>query len=106
MIPFIRSINELMLITKAREENKLVPKSTSNAFLPQDSAQKKRYIYSSCKKEIKLPNLNQSYRHKWVRSKKAVSNFLNSLDYNNQIYTSSYDLTLLDIQNNNYKDIA
>ena len=106
MIPFIRSINELMLTTKARDNDRLFSKLNKNDALPEDSAQRKRYIKSICKREISLPNLNGNYRHKWVRSKKAVSNFLDRFDYNNQIHTSSYDLTLLNRQNNHYKDVA
>ena len=106
MNPFIRSINELILMTKARDDEKLISKCNETNSLPEDSAQRKRYIKSLYSKGIKLPNINQNTRPKWVKSKKLVSKFFDELDYNSQIHTSSYDLTLIYRQNNSNKDAA
>ena len=106
MIPFIRSITELMVITEARdqkrEENEI---KDLNNFLEED----KRTIGSQINKynkKIELPTLPKSKRRKWIKGKEAVSRFLDKLDYNNQIQ-STYDLTLMETQSNNdTQDVA
>ncbi len=106
MNPFIRSINELMLTTKARDNERIISKYNKNDSQPEDSTQRKRYIRSLYSKNLKLPNINQQTRYKWLKSKKVVSEFFDKLDYNSQIHTSSYDLTLIYRQNNSNKDVA
>jgi hypothetical protein len=106
MIPFIRSLSELMAITESRDiqkdhsSNDMINSSTV------DSGQRKRYIRSLEKKEINLPNAPKIIRRKWIQKKESVSRFIDTLDYNNQIQ-SSYDLTLLEIQDKvNEQDVA
>ena len=94
MIPFIRSITELMMVTQSRNQTNTIKEIESNV-LTEDSAQRKRYLRSKEEKVINLPNIPNITRRKWIKSKEVVSKILEELDYNNQIQ-SSYDLTLLD----------
>ena len=98
MIPFIRSLSELMAITESREvQNDLYQNNESyNSIM--DSGQRKRYTRSLDKKDVDLPSLPKSIRRNWINRKEKLSRFVNELDYNNQIQ-SSYDLTLLGRQN-------
>ena len=106
MIPFIRSLSELMAITESREnQNNLSKKIESNSSSV-DSKQRKRYIKSLYKKEVDLPSLPKTIRHRWIQNKESISRFIDDLDYNNQIQ-SSYDLTLIERQNKrDQKDVA
>ena len=99
MIPFIRSLDELMVITKSREQiyKKYEKQGLNN--LSVDSAQTKKYIRSKEGATIDLPDLPNTKRRKWSKSKAAISKFFDNFDYNNQIQ-SSYDLTLLESQKN------
>ena len=99
MIPFIRSMSELMVITQPKDQiNKNIEKKDL-IDLKDDSCQKERYIKSRNKKLISLPNIPKLKRRKWIKSKEVLSKFFDELDYNNKI-PSSYDLTLLERQNN------
>ena len=106
MIPFIRSIAELMAITESRDiHTGFVKKNEINSSTV-DSGQRKRYIRSLDENEVELPNLPKLIRNKWNKNKEYVSKFIDDLDYNNEIQ-SSYDLTLLERQNNrNQQDVA
>ena len=99
MIPFIRSLPELRALTEYRERTGYVNRKNKIYSSSLDSAQRKRYIKSVETKEIELPNLPNILRRKWIDKKDLVSRFIDTLDYNNQIQ-SSYDLTLLERQNN------
>ena len=106
MIPFIRSLSELMVITESRDNLKQVSKKDEIKSSTVDSAQRKRYIRSLSQNKINLPCLAKTNRLKWMHHKEKVSKFFDTLDYNNQIQ-SSYDLTLLERQNNSHQqDIA
>ena len=98
MIPYIRSLSELMAITESKDYNKNLSNYTERNSLAIDSGQRKRYIRLLEEQGVSLPNLPKNIRHKWIRNKELVSRFINDLDYNNQIQ-SSYDLTLLERQN-------
>jgi len=106
MIPFIRSLSELMLITESRDNyNELSKRGEINSSTV-DSGQRKRYIRSLAKNDVELPDLPKTIRSKWITNKKYISRFIDDLDYNNQIQ-SSYDLTLLERQNtHNQQDVA
>ena len=106
MIPFIRSLSELMAITDSRDSHKHVSQYNESYSSTVDSGQRKRYIKSLDKKEVDLPNLPKTIRHKWMQNKTSLSRFIDDLDYNNQIQ-SSYDLTLIERQNKrNQQDVA
>ena len=106
MIPFIRSLSELMAITDSRDSQKLVSQYNESNSSIVDSGQRKRYIKSLNKKEVDLPNLPKTIRHKWMQNKTSISRFIDDLDYNNQIQ-ASYDLTLIERQNQrNQQDVA
>ena len=106
MIPFIRSLSELMAVTESREtKNDLSQNNESyNSIL--DSGQRKRYTRSLDKKDVNLPSLPKQLRRNWITRKEKLTRFIDELDYNNQIQ-SSYDLTLLERQNErNTQDVA
>ena len=97
MIPFIRSLTELMVITQSRTTlTKSSDKKSQNNFLTKTNDHI-NYNQNE-KKKIILPSLPKSKIKKWIKSKEAVSRFFDNLDYNNQIQ-SSLDLTLLERQN-------
>tara|TARA_Y100001968_G_scaffold18113_1_gene14298 strand:- start:1798 stop:2118 length:321 start_codon:yes stop_codon:yes gene_type:complete len=97
MIPFIRSLSELMAITESRDSDKYLYKNNEINSYTVDSGQRKRYIRSLEKKEVDLPNIPKIIRGKWIQNKQSVSRFIDDLDYNYQIQ-SSYDLTLWERQ--------
>ncbi len=106
MIPFIRSLSELMAITDSRDSKKHVSQHNESYGSTVDSGQRKRYLKSLDKKEVDLPSLPKTIRHKWIQNKTSISRFIDELDYNNQIQ-SSYDLTLIERQNKrNQQDVA
>ncbi len=106
MIPFIRSLAELMAITDSRECQKHFSQYNESYSSTVDSGQRKRYIKSLDKKSVDLPNLPKTIRRKWMQNKTSISRFIDDLDYNNQIQ-SSYDLTLIERQNKrNQQDVA
>tara|TARA_B100000579_G_C22121291_1_gene527694 strand:- start:186 stop:506 length:321 start_codon:yes stop_codon:yes gene_type:complete len=106
MIPIIRSLSELMAISVARDLPKEITKDNGIHSSTIDSGQRKRYIRSLEKDPVSLPNLPKTIRRRLIQNKKIVSRFINDLDYNNQIQPS-YDLTLLERQNNrNEQDVA
>ena len=106
MIPFIRSLSELMALTESRDSQKDLSEKNYNHSSTIDSGQRKRYLRSLNRKEVDLPNLPKTIRHKFMQNKEYVSKFIDDLDYNNQIQ-SSYDLTLLERQNKeSQQDVA
>ncbi len=106
MIPFIRSLSELMAITESRDSQKQVFQYDETYSSTVDSGQRKRYIKSLNKKEVDLPDLPKTIRRKWMQNKASLSRFIDDLDYSNQIQ-SSYDLTLIERQNNRtQEDVA
>tara|TARA_Y100001968_G_C19004818_1_gene547649 strand:- start:177 stop:497 length:321 start_codon:yes stop_codon:yes gene_type:complete len=106
MIPFIRSLNELMVLTKSKDEYYRESKKYELNNLKGESCQRKRCNRANEQRKIKLPDLPMRNRRKWIRSKEAISKFFNDIDYNYQIQ-SSYELTLLERQNNHdNQDIA
>ena len=106
MIPFIRSLSELMAITESRDNQKDITLNHEGYSSIMDSGQRKRYTRSLESKEVNLPDLPKTISHKWMQNKKNISRFIDELDYNNHIQ-SSYDLTLLERQNkSNQQDVA
>ena len=106
MIPFIRSLIELMAITDSRETQNDLSQNNESYSSIMDSGQRKRYTRSLDAKDVNLPNLPKMIRHNWINKKEKISRLVDELDYNNQIQ-SSYDLTLLERQNKrNTQDVA
>ena len=97
MIPFIRSLSELMAITESRDIQRHRSQYNESYNSTVDSGQRKRYIKSLSKNEVELPDLPKTIRRKWMQNKTSISKFIDDLDYNNQIQ-SSYDLTLIERQ--------
>jgi hypothetical protein len=101
MIPFIKSLSELITITESRHSQKHISQYNKRNSSTVHSGQRKRYIKSINKKEIALPDLTdlpKTIRRKWMQNKTSISKFIDELDYNNQIQ-SSYDLILIERQN-------
>ena len=98
MIPFFRSLSELMAITESRDSQNNVSQYNKSYSSTVDIGEKKRYINSHNKKKVNLPDLPKTIRLKWMQNKTSISRFIDDLDYNNQIQ-SSYDLTLIERQN-------
>ena len=106
MIPFIRSLSELMAITESRNSKENLTQNDESYCSSMDSGQRKRYTRSLDNKEVNLPNIPKTIRRKWIQNKEHLSRFIDELDYNNQIQ-SSYELTLLERQNKrNEQDVA
>ena len=105
MIPLIRSLTELMTITKTRVEMIKNKKLINSNDLIEHSGQRKRYLRLKDDELINLPDIPKATRRKWINGKKAISKLIDELDYNNQIQ-SSYDLTLLARQNKNQRQDA
>ena len=106
MIPFFRSITELMMTTQSRDRiiNNLNEKEMKNISEEIEKSSIDRNYKT--KNNIVLPDLPNIKRSKWLKSKETVSRFFDELDYNNQIQ-SSYDITLLESQNNYHQhDVA
>ncbi len=99
MIPSLRSLSELMVLTEFRARPIPLNKNNKINTSTVDSAQRKRYLRSIEEKKVDIPKLPKTIRQKWKRNKETLYKFLNEFDYNNQIQ-SSYDLTLLERQNN------
>ena len=99
MIPLLRSLNELMVITQPIEMNKNKSGRKNYKFLAKDGRQSQSDISNKNKDAIALPNIPKRTRRKWIRRKEAMLKFFDELDYNNQIQ-SSYELTLIEKQSN------
>tara|TARA_B100000965_G_C19406523_1_gene675706 strand:- start:518 stop:838 length:321 start_codon:yes stop_codon:yes gene_type:complete len=106
MIPSIRSIQELIEISKSRiRSNKLTENCRTNN-LTEDSGQRKRYIRAENDGLINLPSFVETTRAKWRKSKSDMGKLIEDLDYNNQ-KQSTYDITLLErAHNNDQRDVA
>ena len=105
MIPFIRSLSELMAITERRESRKNLTQKRESDTSTLDSGQRKRYARSLEKDEVDIPGIPKKTRNNWIQ-KKDISSLIAELDCNDQIQ-SSYDLTLLERQNKrNRQDVA
>ncbi len=103
MIPFIRSIEELKVMTDSRSE---VVHRKHNRDIAEESGQRKRYLHSIREEKVGLPGIPNRNRLNWVKGKKAIIKFLDHLDYNNQ-NISSYEITLMKKQEQNqYHDAA
>ena len=106
MIPSIRSIQELIVMSKSRVRLNELNQSSEFNRLTEDSGQRKRYIRSEHDEKVKLPILPKISKAKWNKSKKVLSKIIEELDYNNQIQ-SSYDITLLErVSKLDQRDVA
>ena len=106
MIPFIRSLNELMIITQPRNNHYKSLREKEGEYLSEDNGEKKKYSTSKEEIAIKLPNLPKNRRQRWIKGKEVVSKFFDELDYNNNIQ-STYDITLIERQKNHEQhDVA
>ena len=106
MIPFIRSIAELMVITQSKDQINKNAEENDLIRSEEDIYQNKRHMRSKDREMIDLPNIPKIKRRRWEKNKELSTSFLNELDYNNEI-PSSYDITLQQRENNfNKHDVA
>ena len=106
MIPFIRSIAELMVITQSKDQINKNAEENDLIRSEEDICQNDRYMRSKDKEMIDLPNLPKIKRRRWTKSKELAKSFFDELDYKYEI-PSSYDLTLLQRENDfNQHDVA
>ena len=94
MIPLMRSLFELIVITRSREQYSKRREGKEIDILSDKNNQRNKEMNYKEKKAVGLPCIPKIKRRKWTKRKKAISKFFDELDYNNQIQ-SSYDLTLL-----------
>ena len=106
MITFFRSHLELMALTESRD-CKIKFLNNDHLYIENiDSGQKKRYLRSLESQKVKLPHIPKLIKEKWIHNKKSISKFLDNLEDNIEV-KSSYDLILLERQNNrNIHDVA
>ena len=81
MIPFIRSLSELMAITESRETQNDLPPNNESYNSIMDSGQRKRYTRSLDKKDVGLPSLPKQVRRNWITRKEKLSRFVDELPY-------------------------
>ena len=106
MIPLMRSLYELKVITQSRDELRKGKERNEAHSLSAKTIRTKKKVNNKGKKAPRLPEIPNTQRRKWARSKKAILRFFDELDYNNQIQ-SSYDLMFLERQNDyNHHDAA
>ena len=98
MIPFIRSLSELMAITESRDRKEDISNYNESCRSVVENGRRKRYTKPLNPNKVDLPDIPKTIRRKWMQNKESVSRFIDDLDYNNQIQ-SSYDLTLIERQN-------
>tara|TARA_B100000700_G_C15016201_1_gene843408 strand:- start:1957 stop:2271 length:315 start_codon:yes stop_codon:yes gene_type:complete len=104
MIPFIRSMTELMALTAARDDYN-EPYKIKDNLIPLDRNKKEEFDNEEASR-VCLPDIPKFKKTSWVKSKRAIYSFFDDLDYNNQIQPS-LDLTLLGRQDHNkYNDAA
>tara|TARA_Y100001968_G_scaffold324818_1_gene364929 strand:- start:368 stop:688 length:321 start_codon:yes stop_codon:yes gene_type:complete len=98
MIPFLRSLSELIAVTESRVYKN---KTSQNGELYSsiiDSGQRKRYIRSIDEPKVDQNHCKKKIWSKCENRKEVISKLSEYLDYSNQIQ-SSYDITLLATQN-------
>jgi len=88
-----------MLITQSRDNFSKNNNRNEVQISSKKNDQSKGSPYYKNKKVLGFQNIENIKRRKWVKIKRTVSRFLDEQDYNNQTH-SSYDLTLLERQNN------
>ena len=106
MIPSIRSLSELMALTRSRNSPENIIKNKDSYLSTVDSGQRKRYLKSINEEKPILPNLHNSKKSKCIQNKEALSKFQKNIEHDNHL-RSSYDLTLLARQDKtNQQDVA
>ena len=106
MIPFIRSLNELMVITQPQDklkkrDKKIIP----NLYLGVES-QSNTYRNTKDKNQITLPYLPKISRRKWIKSKKIMTEFILNINYKNSMKSFHNSKVLKSQKNYDHSDIA
>ena len=105
MITLFRSFGELMLITQPKHSIKRTVKTEGCQGCSENILQRKNNTIQSKNNLINLPDIPKQTRKNWIKSKKAMSKFIDELDYSNKIQ-STYDITLTERQNYYNQDVA
>ena len=105
MITLFRSFGELMLITQPKHSIKRTVKTEGRKVYSENILQRTNNTIQNQNNLINLPDIPKQTRKNWIKSKKAMSKFIDELDYSNQIQ-STYDITLIERQNYYNQDVA
>ncbi len=106
MIPFTRSLSELMELTESRSNQKYLSKYKNTYISTLDSGRKRRCSTYLNNENVSRNGFYKTIRHKLMQNKGRVSKFIKNLNYNNQIQ-SSIDLTLIERKHKrNQKNVA
>ena len=105
MITLFRSFGELMLITQPKHSIKRTVKTEECQIYSENNLQTTNNTIQNQNNLINLPDIPKQTRKNWIKSKKAMSKFIDELDYSNQIQ-STYDITLIERQNYYNQDVA
>ena len=97
MIPLLRSLEELDMITTSRVKYDKIHSGNDLNFYYKIKKRKNNPVNLNNKQTINLPDLPRTTKRKWIKSKEVVSRLLEEMNYNNQIQPS-YDLTLQERQ--------
>ena len=107
MIPFIRSLSELMAITESRDSQEKTKHNNDMHNIRVNSGQRSRDIRSSNKKEVYLPNFPKILRRQWIRNKESVLKLIDNIDYTDSNIKSIYDMSVIERENvKNQQDVA
>lgn len=103
MIPFIRSLEELKVMSDSRS-NIIQRRLNLNVTGLDKKEENSRRTRND--EDISLPDIPKANRQNWKKGKKVFEEFFEQLDYNSDTTSSSYDLTLLEKQQRQEKHEA
>ena len=109
MIPSIRSIAELRLITQSRYKETKNLQIMDLSSLTEDSGQRKRYLRTEREKKIELPELHKMTKirkNECRKRKDALHRFIDDLSYDNEIKSSYYLNSIAIERNKSQQDAA
>ena len=89
MIPSIRSIKELSLISQSIKETGTSSEKSNLNSLTEDSGQRKRYLRSKYDSLVDLPRLPKININKWKRRQNVVSKFFDELHYTSEVQSTN-----------------
>jgi len=106
MIPFIRSLNELMVITQPKNQIILKDKEIILNLYSESDNQSNKTNDKKNIGHIKLPYITKTSRKKWISTKGIMKILRNKIDHEKKMQ-SSYHLKFVDSQRDyDHLDIA
>ena len=109
MIPFVRSLAELMAMSQSRAQKEKRDKNYTYNPLTEDSGQRKRYLRTEREKKIELPELHKMTKirkNECRKRKDALHRFIDDLSYDNEIKSSYYLNSIAIERNKSQQDAA